>query len=237
MLDGPVIPPILAALPEAVITVLVLVGYAIVNLLMKKKQAGDDGTARPGSPPPRTPRRRIPPSAPPPSPPAKTINWEEELRRMLGQEPPRPPPVVLAAPPPSPRPTPRPVVAAPPRAASSDADEQERGLTVPLPSLTDAARAYGRASQLDDAMEARMRQRGAMAEATSSFAQASQLDLRVAEHLRHVTEGVSSFTAVAPKPRRSRSAESAAVAVQTPEGLRTAIIAAIVLGPPKALES
>jgi hypothetical protein len=241
MNDASVIPFFAAMhLPEAVITLLIFAGYAIVNAIFKKKNAGEDRPASGEAPPPMTSRRRENPQATPARPPAKTINWEAELRRMLGEEPPvappRPPPVVKP-PPPKPRAAPRPAVARPPVATRSSDDEQETGLTVPMPSLTDSARAYERASQLDDKMEVRMRQRGTMAEATSSYEQASRLDVRVAEHMRQVTQGVSAFTAAPRKQRRSQSAESAGAMVNSREGLRQAIIAAVVLGPPKSLES
>jgi hypothetical protein len=240
MNHGSGIIPLLAALPEAVITLLVFAGYVILNAIFKKKNVEEDGSPGGEMPPPMTSRRRQNPQAPPAPPPAKTINWEAELRRMLGEEPPvapsRPPPVAMPAPPPTPRAAPRPIVAPPPIARSRD-DEEDTGLKVPMPSLTDSARAYERASQLDDNVEARMRQRGMMAEATSSYEHASRLDLRVAEHMRQVTEGVSAFTAPPRTQRRSRTAESAGAMVNSREGLRLAIIAAVVLGPPKALEN
>jgi hypothetical protein len=243
MKDSLEIVPLFAAIPEALITLLIFAGYAIVNAIFKKKNAGEDGTPGGEAPPSRTSRPRENPQPPPARPPAPTINWEEELRRMLGEEPsvapPRPSPVVVPPPPPPARPrtVSRPILAPPPVTARSGDDEEDTGLKVPMPSLTDSARAYERASQLDDKMQTRMRQRRTMSEATNSYEQASRLDVRVAEHMRQVTEGVSAFTAAPRMPRRSQTAESAGAMVKSREGLRLAIIASVVLGPPKALES
>lgn len=240
MRGGPVIIPIFAAIPEALITLLIFAGYAIVNAIFKKKNAGEEGPGADETTPPMTRGRHANPQAPPERPPARAIDWEAELRRMLGQEPPvappRPPPAVVPPPPPMTRAAPRRVAAPPPVVARAADDEEDTGLKVPMPSLTESARAHERTSQLHDKMEARMRQRGAMAEASRSYEHASRLDVRVAEHMRHVTEEVSAFTALPRSQRRSQSSESFGAMVHTPEGLRAAIIAAVVLGPPKALE-
>ncbi len=236
MHDGLSIVPLFAAIPEALVTLLIFVGFAIVNAFLKKKNAGEDDEADSEAPPPVPQRRRMNPSVPPAQPPARKIDWEGELRRMLGEEPPvaptRPPPVVVAEPPRKPV---RPAAAPPPITRASEGDD-ETGLNVPLPTLAESARAHERVSQLDDRVEARMRQRGAMTEASAAYHRASQLDVRVAEHMRQVTEGVSSFTKATRVTRGSADVDLAVSLIHGRESLRAAIIASVVLGPPKALE-
>jgi hypothetical protein len=169
----------------------------------------------PASPAPQPiPSARTPaPSAPRPAP--RKIDWQEELRRMLeGDE--------QAAPTPRSAPTPHtaappPLVVAPPALPASRpvparpiSPEQERGLPVQLRGLTTSIQTYQRASQLDQ---------------------------NVADHLLQVTERVRRH-----QPTRQGSLASQDIAhtlalLRTQPGLRSVIMASIVLGPPKALEA
>jgi hypothetical protein len=165
-------------------------------------------------------KRRPPPdeAGPPPAPArpvVKTESWEEELRRLLqGEEESPPPPIILReAPRPEPPPLPRPALARPParivRPGAEEEEPMDRGLPVPLPGLARSAEAYARGSQLES---------------------------RVAEQLRRVGELVTSHARI----REVRTLNPAAVRVRTMlrgrDSLRTAVVASLILGPPKGFE-
>jgi len=174
---------------------------------------------------PAAPRRQAPPPPPGSNPaPARpqATNWEEELRRLLeGDAPRRPvPPVVMApAPPPlpaPPRPQPKRQPAAPPPflARSSipvpdEGHEEEAGLPVKMPTLAQSAQAYLSARTLDARMAARLKQVSQNVQTHPKFTMQRQ-------PMPAIRQGVALL--------RDRQSQ------------RAAIIASIVLGPPKALE-
>lgn len=143
-------------------------------------------------------------------------SWEEELRRLLegdDEKPPsRPPPVVVPAPRPSAPPplpsTSRPRVQTRPPVVES-AGESDVGLPVQMPSLEQSAQ---------------------------SFLRASQLEQRVAEHMRGVDARVSNPVVPAPVRRQSEAAKRAISLLRDRQSQRAAIVAGVILGPPKALE-
>lgn len=158
-------------------------------------------------PPELKPRRDRP--TPPPS-----RSWEEELRHLL-EDRPVPPPIVQHIPPPAPRiPTPpRPVVAQQWEEGHGESDlslphPHLGGTFQPIPGLRESQERYGHASHLQE---------------------------RVAEHmgesLRHRVGTTSVHRALA-----TIEAVDVAQMVRTRRGLRTAMIASIILGPPRALE-
>lgn len=199
---------------ESLITIAIFLGIAVVSAWLKRKQQADDDTetwpAEPHRPTP--PARPLTPTPRPQVPrPTKPASWEEELRKLLeGDEPaPQPPPVIVYE---TPRPRPPPAAPPPvPRRApviirEAD-DEMERGLPVHLPSLTQSGQAYKRASQLDVSM---------------------------AEHLRQISEKVTTH---APAMKRLPPALHPAFAlIRNRASLQSAIVASLILGPPKALE-
>ena len=216
---------ILAASLDNLIILVVIAVLSGLHSWWKKKhgepEAEEEDNDSPLPPRPRAPR---PGSVPPPQhPPAS--NWEEELRRLLQGEKPAPtpppmapPPFVMAPPPPLP-PAPRPVIrqsAAPkPHLAHSnipiplEGDEEEVGLPVKMPSLEHSAQAFLRRSSVESMVTERLLQAGKqVADHT-----ASQLQLR----------------------GTSPEAQRALALLRERTTLRSAIIASIILGPPKAL--
>ena len=208
---------------------IILVVIAVLSGLhswWKKKQGGAAEEEDDDSPsPPRHPGAPRPGNAPrPQSSPASS--WEEELRRILQGQPPEtaappplsPPPVVVAAPPalPSaPRPTPRQPAAPLPYLARSnipvplEGDEEETGLAVKMPSLEQSAKAFLRRSSVESMAGERLQ----------------QADKQVAAH--------------SPAQLRSRGispdAQRAVALLRDRNAQRSAILASVILGPPKAL--
>jgi hypothetical protein len=208
---------------ETLITILIFIGIAIFSSWLKRRQQADEDQPWPTSP---TKRSTPPPSAPasqrPAQPrPTKSVSWEEELRRLLeGEQPaaPPPPPVIVHEPRRVPAPPPLPTAPARPTRPAArpvitpvlEIDEEQVGIPVQLPGLTESASAYERATQLD---------------------------LKVAERLRQASDQVTkhSVTPVARTERRQGTAVAALFRDRT--SLRAAMIASFVLGPPKAIET
>jgi hypothetical protein len=157
-----------------------------------------------------------PPGQPPPAPPARS--WEEELRRALeGTVLERP----VIEPPPAPRPSMRRVPPPVPVLESeelSDAGGIEVSLSVPEPNIEPVFRPF---TGLDESQQ--------------RYAGAAQLQKRVAQHMADLTRHrVGTTTA----HHSEVPAETlvAARSLRSHHGARVAIIASIILGPPRALE-
>jgi hypothetical protein len=194
---------------ETLITIAIFVVVAIISSWLKKKQEPED-ESWPGQPPPPLPGRADRSGERPP-PRTKAASWEEELRKLLeGEEPAHPPPppvIVYDVPKPVRPPPPRP--AAPRPAPVIERDEQDIGLPVHLPPLTQSVQAYQRASQLD---------------------------VQVAERLRQIEQQVTRHT-IAPKAEWvSAEILRAKSMLRSRDSLRSAIVATVILGPPKAFE-
>ncbi len=71
---------------------------------------------------------------------------------------------------------------------------------------------------------------------TPTYARASQLDERVAEHLREITKQVEQHKMVQQENPLPFEVTQALALVRSREGLRSAILASVILGPPKAME-
>ena len=169
-------------------------------------------------------RRPAPPSQPAETPPV--FDLERELRRMLGQEPeppsaplppmrPEPPPVIVPAPvarryEPAPEPPPFRRVVFPGPAAERD---QQDAPSFELASMAESAAAYQRGSDIDDAASAKIAAARARTEQPRS--------MTVARPVRGLAPEVTSVLA---SLREARTA-------------RQAVLAAVILGPPKSLET
>jgi hypothetical protein len=198
---------------EQLIFIAVVVVLSLLHAWWKKKQdAKEQEPDQPGRRPPG------PATGHPAPPPSKAASWEEELRRLLqGEEParPAPPPVIVQQPRPAPPPLPR---AATTRSAPAPRPvfveqldpDMERGLPVKMPSLAQSAQAYLRASQLES---------------------------RVAEHMQRVGQQVTMHSRLESKKETSPAIRQAVNLVRNRQSQRAAIIAGIILGPPKAMES
>jgi hypothetical protein len=157
--------------------------------------------------PPELKPRRDRSQQPPPS-----RSWEEELRHLLEDRPP-PPPVVQHVPPPPPMA--RPPVAEPVWA------ETYREVVLPPPQPRIEPVIYHRPAELSESEE--------------SFSPATHLQERVAEHMGELLRHRVGTTSV---HRRAAAPEvtEAVKLVRSPRGVRAALIASIILGPPRALE-
>lgn len=203
--------PIFAGMDSLIGLIIFILISAVASWLQRRQQGGENEDM----PPPR-PRRRT--SSPPPPPPPvrteqpRTLTWEEELKQLLeGQTPQAPPP---------PPPLPPPVLVErrsqpPPPPLPEEFTETTYSVEhspvevsfKPLPGLTEAARAYEQASSLEQKVEA---------------------------HMRGVTRhpvGTSKVEHAA----LSREASHALALVRDPSSLRSALLASVILGPPKAL--
>jgi hypothetical protein len=202
----------LFAIPDQLIFLLVVVVISMLHSWWKKRK-GEPEVESPSEPWPgqksgRTPT--APPTGRPASPPGKAASWEEELRRLLqGEEPvrPAPPPVVVQLPPPLPRTASRPAPR-PVIVQQSDPD-MDKGLSVKMPTLEQSAQAFLRASQLES---------------------------KVAAHMQRVDQQVTAHPKLATKKEVAPAIRQAIGLVRHRESQRAAIIAGIVLGPPKAME-
>jgi hypothetical protein len=192
---------------EQLILLLVLGGLYALQAWWKKKAEKEQ--AEPPPPwPGQQPQQQPGPAQP--QRPAQTpaARWEEELRRLLEGESPKPaPPPVAPSPPPLPPKMPRkPVVSKPVVVVDRD---METGLPVQMPTLQHSAQAFLRASQLES---------------------------KVAEQMRRVEEQVTRHKKVETRRGVSPEIRQAIGLVRNRQSQRAAIIAGIVLGPPKAME-
>ena len=201
----------LLAIPDQLIFLLVVVVISMLHSWWKKRkgepEAETDSESWPGQKPGRP---MTPPAGRPGPPPSKAASWEEELRRLLqGEEPvrPAPPPVVVQLPPPLPRAAYRPALR-PVLVEQADPD-MEKGLPVKMPSLEQSAQVFLRASQLESKVAAHMQ----------------RVDQQVATHPK-----LGLMNQVAPEIRQAIGL------VRNRQSQRAAIIAGIILGPPKAME-
>ena len=182
--------------------------FAVVAIVsaLMKKKQKDE--EQPFELPPELKPRRDRPTPPP------ARSWEEELRALLEDRTP-PPPVIQHVPPPTPRvvPPPRPVQEPQWDEGHGESElpaphRQPGGTFQPLPGLRESVEKYGHASHLQE---------------------------RVAEHMGDVIRHKVGTTLV---HRAAATMEAVDVAqmIRTPRGIRTAMIASIILGPPRALE-
>ncbi len=163
-------------------------------------------------PPELKPRRDKPPPSPPHQQPSPARTWEQELRQLLENRP-APPPIVRAKTPPSP---PRIV-----RAVSSATAESHIQVALPAPRTN---------------VEPAFQTLPGLTQSDARYADAASLQQRVTQHLADVTRHRVGTTVVT---RREATAEArdVALALHNRQSVRRAIVAAIVLGPPRALES
>jgi hypothetical protein len=216
---------------DSLITALVLMAVSALAAWMKKKTADNRRDSSPDAPPPPTSQPR----------PQRPTSWEEELRRMLeGQQPAAPPPTMR--PPPAMRPAaPPPVVAttrsqipppAPPTVIKPVLVPSERRavqMPPPTPSPMPAPLPVPAGVQVSAAQLAQLRQ------SREAYERASQLDKKVAEHIGQVSGQRVLDTRV---ERRSVPEEIMQVVslFKSAQTVRQAVMASIILGPPRALE-
>jgi len=196
------------AIPNQLIFLLVVVVLSMLHSWWKKRKGEPETEAESESWPSRPPT--APPAGQPAQPPSKAASWEEELRRLLqGEEParPTPPQVVVQVPPPLPRVASRP--APRPIVIEKSDPDMEKGLPVKMPSLEQSAQA---------------------------FLSASQLESKVAAHMQRVDQQVTTHKKLGLKKQVAPEIRQAIGLVRNRQSQRAAVIAGIVLGPPKAME-
>lgn len=218
--------PLLAASIEGLIIVLIFAASSAFFSWLKKR--GEAGRSQP-APPPIPGQREVPPPILPP----QAQNWEEELRKLLqGVEPappPLPPPPVIVQ---QPRrvPPPPPMISPPPAEEESPAPPMFQ----PMPVLNQSAEAFERARRLDETAAQEVDKGSTLAAAAQAFLVGSQLDDRMAEHMRQVTLRPVGSTGVT-SGERTAEATAALQLIRNPRSVRTAMIASVILGPPRAL--
>ena len=145
-----------------------------------------------------------------PSPPPARRTWEEELRELLEQQrpqpPPTPPPVIWQAPTPAP----------PALPTTRQRWESEEG-------------------ESHEVHDAGYHGAAAFKEAESRYSDAASLQQRVAQHLADVTRHPVANTTVT-RHEPSADAREIVSLLRNPQTVRRAVLASIVLGPPRALE-
>lgn len=228
----------LFALDTSLITAIVIIVIsALSSWAQSRKQKreeeaewggwGDSPAEHPSDqhPPSRAEKPPSPMTAPRPT----ASNWEEELRRMLGEAPaqpppraPQPPPIVVVKP--TPPPLPAPTYTAPSR---------------PEPVLAEPATVYHETSFEPEVVTA-PRRGGQLTEASIAHERASRLHETVTEQLRQAKiQSAKNIVAVVHINHREPSPDAIAVVrmMRDPKKVRQAIIASMILNPPKALEN
>ncbi len=207
---------------ESLIGLLIFVAISILASWLQKKQR-QQGQDMPAPPPPRRPRGAGVPVPAPAPPPQKPLSWEEELKKLLEGHLPQeeaptapPPPIVIQVP--RPLPPPLPATPAPETHAHKsvfDVVEEKNPADIsvepafrPLPQLTESAQAYHQASHLDDKVQA---------------------------HLREVTQRPVGLTQVQHRTAGTPEGSAALALLRNPKSIRSALLASIILGPPRSL--
>ena len=245
--------PALGAMPDARLFAANVEGAIILLVLWLlsalfnwiKRRAEEKQSGAPAPAPPRPGEHPAPATAPAPA--AKT--WEEELKRLLEGEspsstPPPPPPVapplIVTVPPPVLAPARTPARATTTRrtAAAEPISEDSEGPSRPLATLRESEAARRRTGSLERRTGERLQKAQALATAEAAYSSASQLHERVAARMRHVVDHTSEVGASPLETRRHHPAATATLALlQSPQSARQAIVTALVLAPPKALEN
>jgi hypothetical protein len=212
---------------DSLITALVLMIVSAIAAWMKKKSVDgrDDSTANP-------PQAR--PAAGQPRPSPRPTSWEEELRRLLGEQSAPPPPV---RPPPMMRPPPPPVVVSRPQPASPAPPVVIKPVLVPTErrAAVSVPRSVVAPMLVPSGVEVSAAQLAPLRQSKEAYERASQLDKNVAEHIDRVPGQRVLATKVL---RRTISPEitQAVSMFKSGQTARQAVMASLVLGPPRALE-
>jgi hypothetical protein len=212
---------------DSLITTIVIVVIAAIATWFKKlgqpQNTDEDSRMRRSVTMPRPNQPGQPRPSSTPRPQSGPVSWEEELRRLLeggtpaAPPPMRPPPVVITQAPraiqPAPPPLMRPTFAPSPR-------------PVPVIISPPPVPIYG---------ETRPRELANLQESSTAYERASALDTTVAQYMQGVSDNPVQLTTVV-RNQTSPELLRAISLFQNARSARQAIIASIILGPPKALE-
>jgi hypothetical protein len=183
-----------------------LLVFVVISVLASWLQKKQQSQQEPPSLPPRRPRGQSTPPPRHPQPAPQPVSWEEELKRLLEGQTAEPPP-----PPPPPIVVPHRQPAPPPSLPRESAHPIEHS-----------------------PVEVTFKALPGLTESTLAYAEASTLEEKVQQHLRDVTRRPVAMTHVQHKAS-SREAAEALNLVRNPKSVRSAILASIILGPPRAL--
>ena len=232
-----------ASVEGAIILLVLWLLSAFFNWIKRRAEQKQSGAPAPA--PPRPGEHPAPATSPATA--AKT--WEEELKRLLEGEspiftpsppPPVAPPLIVTVPPPVLAPARAP--ARPPAtrraAAIEPMSEESDAPSRPLATLRESETAYRRGSTLDRRTGERLQKVHALTTAEAAYSSASQLHERVAARMRHVVDHTREASPSPLEIRRRHVAATATLALlQSPQSARQAIVTALVLAPPKAMEN
>lgn len=165
---------------------------------------------------------------PPTRPTPRPLDWQEELRRLLEGAGPRPTPPPLPPPPPPPRPP-------PPRPAMKTSTSRpmpvfdEEGPAVIRPIVVTATEAAGSVTAAA----------GRLKESAAAYQRGTQLSEAAEARLQTVLHQVASARPTVVRFGAARSSESAnrlREQLRNPVTARQAVLASVVLGPPRGLD-
>ena len=148
--------------------------------------------------------------------------WEEELSELLKQQAPSAPPMRREAPLPPSTYVPQPV-RVPPPVYVPEQDDEARGIEVYLPPP-------------QPNIEPVFQPMHGLTESDAGYARASELQQRVAQHMAGVTRRHVGSTQVERHEISMRTREAVDL-VRNSQALRHAILASVILAPPRSLES
>lgn len=220
-----------ASFESLIIFVVILLLSAVGNWLKTRKGQAPEGWGDEDgpAPPPRRPGQPAP--GEPASPPGPLFDLERELRRMLGQEPeppPTPPPVLAPA---SPRETPvSPVSPSPVLAERRD----EGPVLVPFPPATE----FPKASPAKETGGVSGFDLVPLEESRPAYHRAAPLDAAAQAGFGAVKPGTppAAFPKFTGRVPRSPEVASVLASLRNPRTAREAILASVILGPPRSLE-
>ena len=203
---------------DSFITSLILIVVAAIIAWFRKLGQDQTGRDRSSGRPDSMPQR---PGTPPRTSPGPS-SWEEELRRLLeGESPtaPRPtrPPVVISQPPRTAPPVAPPIVR--PVLISSSRPVPAAAAPPPMPAKIETS-----AGQLASLRESRQ-----------AYERASTLDVSVAQHIQGVPGQAVQATSVIRRPVSAEITQAVSL-FKNAQTSRQAVLASIILGPPRSLE-
>jgi hypothetical protein len=206
---------------------------ALFDWIKKKSQENADDAAEPYVYRPKPPGATTSTESSQPM-----SDWEEEISRLLRGE---------TAPPPVPPPPPQSLRRSPPPLPAYSGDpllhETEGRAEQPVPtylaSMERPDSAFDRGSHLEERVRARLAQVSDRSESQVAMARAGSIDDRVAARMAAAGQlRASQSPAFAPtaKPAARTELRGLVEALRSPVHARGAIVASVILGPPKALE-
>jgi len=230
--DLDAVQPMFAAGDQIWVALAVLIIGAISSWLQNRNKPKEEQTPwslEDEDQPPPVARQSAPPPIPqsaPGQPRPQELDWEQELKRLLGEEPAAPPPV----PPPLP---PKPVAARVVIKQTEDDEDEMEVQAARLAPMRESAAAYARGGE-------RTARGGSMQESSAAHARAGSIQSLVTARMQRVDDRTEKHTPDFGLPTVHGPATRATRAVsawRNPAAARQAIVASVILGPPKGMEN